>query len=502
MPITSVTMPQLGESVTEGTIGKWLKQPGDKVEKYESLAEVITDKVNAEIPSPVSGVIKTLNVEEGATVPVGTPILSIDEGGDSPSAPEPQATAPVAAAPAPAPVAEAPAPAPTPAPTPAPAPLAPASTDNGRAPQHQPQPAMPADMSASVAAAMPAAQAEMYAGSAASAPAAAGETEEELLRRRSTPAVRRLAEEHGVNLSQVEGTGLGGRVTKEDILQYVAKRGPVTAAPAPVAATAVPAAPAAPAPVATPAAPVPQATPAPAPAPMMGDTPMGLTPMRRAIAKHMVESVHTSPHAWTTIEIDMTNVVKYRDSVKKDFEKREGFVVSYYAFFIKAVVDAIKQVPQVNSIWSDEQGVILKKAVNIGVPIELGDQGLIVPVIHGADNLSVTGIARKLVELADKARAGKLTLPEIEGGTITINNTGSLGVIMTHSIINQPQACLVTMEAIVKRPVVIDDAIAIRSMMYSTIALDHRILDGAVGARFLRVLKANLEGMSAATASL
>ena len=505
MPITSVTMPQLGESVTEGTIGKWLKQPGDTVEKYESLAEVITDKVNAEIPSPVAGVIQALKVEEGATVPVGTEILTINEGGDAAGAPEPQPSA-VSAAPEPTSaataVAEAPAPAPAPAPAaPSPATQAPQATDNGRAqPQYQPQPAVPTDMSASVAAAMPSAQAEMYAGGAASAPAGGTESEEDILRRRSTPAVRRLAEEHSVDLRQVQGTGLGGRVTKEDILQYVAQRG---AAPA-EAPTPAPVAPSpAPAPAAPPqAAPAPAATAAATPAPMMGDTPMGLTPMRRAIARHMVESVHTSPHAWTTIEIDMTNVVRYRESVKADFEKREGFSITYYSFFIKAVVDAIKQVPQVNAVWSDEQGVILKRNINIGVPIELGDQGLIVPVLHGADNLSITGIARKLHELSDKARAGKLTLPEIEGGTITVNNTGSLGVVMTHSIINQPQACLVTMEAIVKRPVVIDDAIAIRSMMFSTIALDHRILDGAVGARFLRVLKQNLEGMSAATASL
>jgi 2-oxoisovalerate dehydrogenase E2 component (dihydrolipoyl transacylase) len=234
----------------------------------------------------------------------------------------------------------------------------------------------------------------------------------------------------------------------------------------------------------------------------MGDTAMGLTPMRRAIARHMVESVHTSPHAWTTIEIDMTNMVKYRDSIKADFEKREGIPVTYYSFFIKAVVEAIKQVPQTNAIWNDEQGVILRHEINVSVPIELGDQGLIAPVIHGADNLSVTGIARKLYELAEKARAGKLTLAEIEGGTITVNNTGSLGVVMTHSIINQPQACLVTMEAIVKRPVVIDDAIAIRSMMYSTIALDHRILDGAVGARFLRTIKQSIEGFSATNSGL
>jgi len=232
-----------------------------------------------------------------------------------------------------------------------------------------------------------------------------------------------------------------------------------------------------------------------------GDVALGLTPMRRAIAKHMVESVHTSPHAWTTVEIDMTNVVKYRDSIKDSFKAREGIDITYLSFFIKAVIDAVKQVPQVNAVWSDEQGTILKREVNVGIPIDIGE-GLIVPVIHGADNLSVTGIARKVYELAEKARAGKLTLPEIQGGTITVNNTGSLGVIMTHSIINQPQACLVTMEAIVKRPVVIDDAIAIRSMMYSTIALDHRILDGGVGARFLRVVKQAMEGFSPATAGL
>jgi 2-oxoisovalerate dehydrogenase E2 component (dihydrolipoyl transacylase) len=198
----------------------------------------------------------------------------------------------------------------------------------------------------------------------------------------------------------------------------------------------------------------------------------------------------------------MTNMVKYRDSIKAEFEKREGVPVTYYAFFIKAVVEAVRQVPQTNAIWSDEQGIILRRDINVSIPIELGDQGLIAPVIHGADNLSVTGIARKLSELAEKARAGKLTLAEIEGGTITVNNTGSLGVVMTHSIINQPQACLVTMEAIVKRPVVIDDAIAIRNMMFSTIALDHRILDGAVGARFLRAVKQSMESFSGANSGL
>jgi 2-oxoisovalerate dehydrogenase E2 component (dihydrolipoyl transacylase) len=497
MAITPVTMPQLGESVTEGTIGKWLKQAGDKIEKYESIAEVITDKVNAEIPSPVAGVIKELKVEEGATVPVGTEILTIDEGGTESASPEAPTAQPAAEQPPPPPATQAPAPQAA-----APTDGAQAATPVPAAPQYTPQAQMPADMTQSVAASMPQAAPEMYSGSVATsaAPSGGAESEEEILRRRSTPAVRRLAEEHGVNLSQVSGTGLGGRVTKEDILQYVAQRGaqPAPATPAPTQPTPQPAPTAQPAP----AMPTMQA-PAPAPLPSTagGDTPMGLTPMRRAIAEHMVRSVHTSPHAWTTVEIDMTNVVRYRDGIKDAFKQREGVDITYLPFFIKAVIDAIKQVPMVNAIWSDEQGVILKRDINVGIPIDIGE-GLIVPVIHNADNLSVTGIARQVYELANRARANKLTLPDIQGGTITINNTGSLGVVMTHSIINQPQACLVTMEAIVKRPVVIDDAIAIRHMMYSTIALDHRILDGGVGARFLRIVKASLEGFSADNAGL
>lgn len=484
MAVTPVTMPQLGESVTEGTIGKWLKQPGDTVEKYESLAEVITDKVNAEIPSPVAGVIKELKVEEGATVPVGTEILAIDEGGAGAEAPSPQPTAAAAPSQAPAPAAA----------VSAPAQAAPATAggENGRVAAPTPATpvqAQPADMSSAVAAAMPQAPAQMYSGSTASAaPTGAAESEEDILKRRSTPAVRRLAEEHGVDLRQVKGTGLGGRVTKEDILEYVAQRGAAPAPPPPA-----PSAPVAPMP-----APAPAAT---MPAPASGDAVVGLTPMRRAIAEHMVRSVQTSPHAWTTVEIDMTKVVKYRDSLKEAFKQREGVDITYLPFFIKAVIEGIRQVPMVNSVWNNEQGVILKREINVGIPIDVGE-GLIVPVIHGADNLSITGLARKLYELAEKARAGKLTLPEIQGGTITVNNTGSLGTIMTHSIINQPQACLVTMEAIVKRPVVIDDAIAIRSMMYSTIALDHRILDGAVGARFLRIIKESLEKFNPQTAGL
>ena len=490
MALTQVTMPQLGESVTEGTIGKWLKKPGDTVEKYESLAEVITDKVNAEIPSPVSGVIKELKVEEGATVPVGTEILAIDEGASgAEEAPAPQPVAASASAPA--------------------APQAPVATatpasqggENGRGPAPAAQP--PADMSAGVAAAMPQAPAQSYAGVAggAQAPGGAVESEEEILRRRSTPAVRRLAEEHNVDLTQVKGTGLGGRVTREDILQYVANR-PATPVQAPSQAPAAPKAPppAAPAPVSAAPAPVP---PMPIPSLAQGDVVQGLTPMRRAIAEHMVRSVHTSPHAWTSVEIDITNVVKYRDSIKESFKQREGVDITYYAFFVKAVIDAIKQAPLVNSTWNDEQGVIIKRDINVGVPVDMGDdKGLIVPVIHGADNYSITGLARRIYELATKARAGKLTLDEIQGGTITINNTGALGTFMTSSIINQPQACLVTLESIVKRPVVVNDMIAIRSMTYSCIALDHRILDGAVGAKFLRIVKQNIENFDPASVSL
>jgi 2-oxoisovalerate dehydrogenase E2 component (dihydrolipoyl transacylase) len=500
MAITPVTMPQLGESVTEGTIGKWLKQPGDKIEKYESIAEVITDKVNAEIPSPVAGVIKELKVEEGATVPVGTEILTIDDGGTVGAAPEAPAAQPAAAQ----------APAPAPEPQPQAAAPAPSNGSQGASavpaqPQYVPQAQMPADMTQSVAASMPQAEPEMYSGSVAtsSAPSGGAESEEDILRRRSTPAVRRLAEEHNVDVRQLTGTGMGGRVTKEDILQYVAQRGAQPAAQPTPAAQPAPTMPAPSTPMAGAQQPAMSQAPASTPMPSTagGDTPMGLTPMRRAIAEHMVRSVHTSPHAWTTVEIDMTNVVRYRESIKESFRQREGIDITYLSFFIKAVIDAIKQVPMVNAVWSDEQGVILKRDINVGIPIDIGE-GLIVPVVHNADNLSVTGIARKLVELSGRARANKLTLPDIQGGTITVNNTGTLGVIMTHSIINQPQACLVTMEAIVKRPVVIDDAIAIRHMMYSTIALDHRILDGGVGAKFLRILKSSLENFSAENAGL
>jgi 2-oxoisovalerate dehydrogenase E2 component (dihydrolipoyl transacylase) len=368
-------------------------------------------------------------------------------------------------------------------------------------------------MGAAVAQAMPQQSAEMYAGDAtAQAPSGGVESEEDVLRRRSTPAVRRLAEEHGVNLGQLTGTGLGGRVTKEDILQFVAQRGAAPAQPAPAAPTTAPATQPqpsmpAPAPVPQPVAPQQTRTSAPAapsmPVPSLagGDVAMGLTPMRRAIAEHMVRSVQTSPHAWTTVEIDMTRVVRYRDSIKTAFEQREGIPVSYYAFFLKAVVDAIKEVPQVNAVWDSEQGVILKRDINVGVPVDIGE-GLIVPVIHGADSLSITGIARKIYDVAMRGRANKLTINDIQGGTITVNNTGALGVVMTHSIINQPQACLITMEAIVKRPVVVDDAIAIRHMMYSTIALDHRILDGAVGARFLRLIKDRMENFNPEGADL
>ena len=500
MPVSQVTMPQLGESVTEGTIGKWLKKPGDSVEKYESLAEVITDKVNAEIPSPVAGIIKELKVEEGATVPVGTEILSIDEGGEAVAeapAPQPAAAAHTAPtlAPVPVPVEAAPAPAPAPA---AVQTVAAQGTENGRAPQPLAQP--PADMGAAVAAAIPQQATQTYSGATGSSVAPAGgiESEEEMLRRRSTPAVRRLAEEHNVELTQVKGTGLGGRVTREDILQYVAQRGAAPVAPAP--APTAPVMPLAPTPAPRPAAPMPTM---PMPSMAGGDVVMGLTPMRRAIAEHMVRSVQTSPHAWTSVEIDMTPVVRYRDSISEQFKQREGAPISYYTFFLKAVIDAIKQVPMVNSTWSDEQGVILKHDINVGVPVDMGDdKGLIVPVIHGADNYSVTGLARKVYELASKAKAGKLTLDEIQGGTITVNNTGALGTYMTSSIINQPQACLITLESIVKRPVVIDDAIAIRSMTFSCIALDHRVLDGAVGAKFLRTIKANIENFNAANSGL
>jgi len=445
----TVTMPQLGESVTEGTIQQWLKQPGDAVERYESIAEVNTDKVNAEIPSPVAGTMGEHLVGEGAVVPVGQPICRI-EGEDAPSAAA-SAGEPAAAA------ADA-----------APQPVAAAAGTGERAA------APPGD-------AAPRASDGMH----------------------LTPAVRMLAREHGVDVSQISGSGIGGRVTKKDVLEFVQRRdsesvpaggvagrraemaAPAASAPSPASASAA-------APAQPPTAP---------PSPPGADTAVPLTPMRRAIAEHMSRSVATSPHAWTMVEVDMTRVARIRAARREEFRARTGVDLTFLPFVAKAVIAALRRHPTLNATWTD-QGVLLKRDINLGLAVALED-GLVVPVIKGADRLSMSGLALAAQELADRAKASRLRLDDVEGGTFTLNNAGALGTVMSQAIINQPQAAILVMDAIVKRPVVVDDdAIAVRSMMNACLSFDHRINDGLPVARFLRTVKDTLESITDSDADL
>jgi 2-oxoisovalerate dehydrogenase E2 component (dihydrolipoyl transacylase) len=420
--MASVKMPQLGESITEGTISKWLKQPGDQVKKYEGLVEIITDKVNAEVPAPLAGILKEIKVKEGATVTVGTEIAVIEES---------VATTPPSSAPAPKPdEAAQPAKAPTPS----------SSEAGGKVPEA----------------------------------AAEGGTEG---RTRLSPAVRALIEEHRISdteLARITGSGIAGRISKKDVEDYVAKRGQPAAANGEQRQTAAPAA----------------ATPAPTPG-----TTIPLSPMRRAIASNMVKSKQTIPHAWTVAEVDMTKVVRFRQTAKESFKEREGVDLTFVPIIVKAVVEGLKAVPILNASWSDA-GVILHKDINIGVAVSV-DDGLIVPVIHQADRMSISGLAKTIDDLAKRARAGKLGIPDVQGATFTVNNPGTFGTILSYSIIAPPQAGILAMDAIVKRPVVIEgDAIAVRSMMNLCLSFDHRVLDGVSAARFLQGVRRWLEGVS------
>ena len=427
-------MPQLGESVTEGTIGHWLKKAGDKVEKYEPLCEVATDKVNAEVPAPFAGTLTALLAAEGQTLKVGEPICDIAES-DGAAASAPEAPAPAAAAPAP--VAAAPAPV-----------------------------AAPAAVQASAA------------------PAAAGG------RVRTSPYVRRLAQEAGVDLALVPGTGAEGRVTREDLRRFQAA-GPSArpAAPAPLAAPAA-------APAAVPQTPA--YAPAPPVAPVAGDSFLPLTPMRRTIAEHMVRSKHESPHATAWFEVDMSRVVALRKSLKAEFEAREGVPLTYLPFVAKAAVEAIREFPQINASWGGDK-IIIHGAIHVGIAVAVPD-GLVVPVLRNADGYSIAGLARAANDLIVRARAGRLTLADLEGGTFTVNNPGSYGSVFSAPVINQPQAAIISMESIVKRPVVVEgDAIAVRSMMFLSFSFDHRILDGATANQYLSSVKRRLEAMGPET---
>ncbi len=413
--LVEVKLPQLGESTFEGTIGRWLKQPGDRVERFEPLVEIITDKVNVEMPAPQGGVLAKILIPEGQTVPVGTPIALMEAG----------------------------------------------------------------DAAAATASAVPPSP-----GVTAAPGAHAPRTKPSEERMRLSPVVRKLAEEHGLSLddvARVPGTGAGGRVTKEDVLAYLERRaGTSPVAPAPAAPAPMPG--------------------APAPGLHPGDQRLTLSPLRRSIAHRMAQSKREIPHAYGVIEVDMTALVRWREKHKEAWRAREGVNVTYTAFFVRAAVEALKAFPIVNSSWSDD-GVIVRKAINIGIGIAL-DDGLIVAVLKQADQKRLAALAKELDSLGRKAREGKLALDDVQGGTFTITNPGVFGSIWSMPIIVPGQAAILATDAIVKRPVVRDDAIAVRDIMHLGLSFDHRIFDGAVADQFLQRLRQKLEGAPGGDAAL
>jgi 2-oxoglutarate dehydrogenase E2 component (dihydrolipoamide succinyltransferase) len=442
-------MPALGESVTEGTVTRWLKAVGDTVAVDEPLLEVSTDKVDTEIPSPVAGVLLTIEAGEDATVAVGAVLATVGSAAAAPAAPAAPIAPAEASAPAavpPAPVATAPAPAPAPAQAPAQAP-APAAA-----------PAAVTDVDADVD------NADAYV----------------------TPLVRRLAAQHGVDLTTVTGTGVGGRIRKSDVLQAAIDQKARTSAPAATMSTA-PAAPAA-----TSAAPAAVA----APSALRGRTEK-MSRLRRVIAERMVESLQVSAQLTTVLEVDVTRIAQLRARVKGEFAAREGVNLSFLPFFCKAAVEALKQFPQVNaSIDMTEGTVTYHEAEHLGIAVD-SERGLLVPVVRDAGDLSIAGLARRIADLAERTRTNKLSPDELSGGTFTVTNTGSRGALFDTPIINQPQVAILGTGAVVKRPVVITDSgqdvIAIRSMVYLALTYDHRLVDGADAARFLSAIKTRLE---------
>src|SRR5436853_2152901 len=472
-----VKMPQMGESIAEGTIVKWLKQVGDAVKRDEPLFEISTDKVDAEIPAPASGVLSEIKVKEGETVAVNTVVAVINGASAQPAAPKPeQEAAPAASTPAAPPVQTAP----------------PVAAEQKAAPTAQP----PADTQAEAAATSRQSDQQEAAPSATppSAEAAAPDSVEELRRVRSSPLVRKIAEEKGVNISQIQGTGISGRVTKNDILSYIENRAAAPTAPAAPPATAAPTTPAAPVrppqPLSVPAAAPTEAGPPPfAEGDRVQIEPMSI--MRRKIAERMIESHHVSAHVYSVIEVDYTETAKLRDKLKGEYLERDGVKLTFLPLVIKAVIEGIKKWPIINSsVWGDQ--IVYKQDINIGIAVAL-DWGLIVPVIRNADEKSLLGLARAVNDLGDRARNKKLKPDEVQGGTFTITNPGVFGGLMGLPIINQPQVAILGVGGIKKRPVVINDAIAIRQIGLLTLSYDHRIIDGAVAEQFLAIVRDVIE---------
>jgi pyruvate dehydrogenase E2 component (dihydrolipoamide acetyltransferase) len=473
-----VKMPQMGESIAEGTIVKWLKQVGDSIKRDEPLFEISTDKVDAEIPSPTAGVLSEIKVKEGETVPVNTVVAVINGGAAKPATTDEAKEAAPKQEPAKAePAKEEPKKAEAQAPAPKEEPKKEPKKAEAPTQKEEPKKAEPAEPA-----------------TAAAEPA----SKDDLRRTRSSPLVRKIAEEEGVDISQIEGTGIGGRVTKQDILSFIENRGASAtkeAAPSKAAETAAATAPAAPA---APPQRAPQAPRAPAsteagPQPFAEGDRVEIEPMsimRRRIAERMVESRHISAHVTSFMEVDFSKTAKLRDGMKGEFE-RDGVKLTFLPFIIKAVIEGIKKWPIVNSsVWGDQ--VVYKKDINVGVAVAL-DWGLIVPVIRGADEKSLLGLARAVNDLGERARTKQLKPDEVQGGTFTITNPGIFGGWSGTPIINQPQVAILGVGAIKKRPVVVDDAIAIRQIGVLALSFDHRIIDGAVADQFLATLRDVIE---------
>ena len=487
--MAKVTMPQLGESVAEGTIGKWLKQPGDHVDKYEPLLEVITDKVNAEVPSPFEGVLKEILAQEGATVPNNAEIAVIETADDGASNGSGPAEAKEASAPVPAPAAAAS------APDDAPSAEVPGPAGSDESPNGSSAATVAAPAPAAAAPAPAAAAATAPAPTATAAPAANGDADA-----RMTPAVRRLLREHGLSAEQIVGTGGGGRITRDDVLAVVETIRTGGQPPAPAAAQL--AAPAQAAPASSPAAPAPVSR-AAAPTGATVTFPEGtdevlvpMTQMRKGIAAQMSRAL-MAPHAYVQMEVDVTRLMAVREGAKKGYQAKEGMSLSYVPFVVKAAAEALKRNPTFNAHWTDD-GLLAKRRVNIGVAVAV-DDGLIVPVIRDADTLSIHGLNLAITDVANRARANKLRVDDFGGGTFTVDNTGYLGTNLVMPILNVPEVGIVTMEAITKRPVVQStpdgDVIAIRPIMNMVLGVDHRANDGAGGAALLRDIKAWLESV-------
>ncbi|MGP4025304.1 2-oxoglutarate dehydrogenase, E2 component, dihydrolipoamide succinyltransferase [Actinomadura sp. 3N407] len=480
MPV-SVTMPQLGESVTEGTVTRWLKKEGERVETDEPLLEVSTDKVDTEIPSPASGVLTSITVAEDETVEVGAELAVIGDegeaasGGEAPAAGEQEAPEPQAE--------EAPAPQPEPQQAPPPAAWPPPAQEQPPAP---PTPAPAAPQPPRQPEPAPAAQ-QPPAPAQAEAPSGEGPY--------VTPLVRKLAAEHSVDLSTVKGTGVGGRIRKQDVLeaaraaQEAARQAPPAPAPAPAAAPQAPAGR--------------HAAPAPAGAPaeqleLRGHTEK-MSRMRQTIARRMVESLQVSAQLTTVVEVDITKIARLREQAKADFQAREGVKLSFLPFFAMATVEALKAHPKMNAVINGETNEVTYHEVeNLSIAVDVPERGLMVPVVHNAGQLNLGGLAQRIADIAERTRAGKVSPDELAGGTFTLTNTGSRGALFDTPILNQPQVGMLGTGAVVKRPAVIDDpdlgeVIAVRSMVYLALTYDHRLIDGADAARFLATIKHRLE---------